>query len=218
MTSKIGTYIRRHHVALLALFFALAGTSYAASSALLPKNSVGSRQVRNGSLQSVDLSKKTKAALRGASGQQGLQGAQGQRGATGAQGVQGTQGVQGIQGIPGTARAYGRVAADGALTRSKNVSGATHPYTGVYCIALGGGIDASQTGLVATPDNLSDSTSTDGSPDSPQTLVEWYSSGVSCPAGQLMVITLMRSVYRSAPYVTAITNTYHDESFFFVVP
>jgi hypothetical protein len=101
MTRKIGTYIRRHHVALLALFFALAGTSYAASSALLPKNSVGSAQVRNGSLQTVDFSKKAKAGLRGAPGPQGIQGVQGQRGPTGARGAQGVQGTQGIQGIQG---------------------------------------------------------------------------------------------------------------------
>jgi Collagen triple helix repeat (20 copies) len=104
MISQIGTYIRRHHVALLALFFALAGTSYAASSALLPKNSVGSAQVRNGSLQSVDLSKKTKAGLRGAPGPQGIQGVQGQRGPTGAQGAQGLQGIAGTPGSPGLAK------------------------------------------------------------------------------------------------------------------
>jgi Collagen triple helix repeat (20 copies) len=103
MISQIGTYTRRHHVALLALFFALAGTSYAASSALLPKNSVGSAQVRNGSLRSVDLSKKAKAALRGAPGPQGLQGAQGERGPTGPQGLQGVQGIAGAPGPPGLA-------------------------------------------------------------------------------------------------------------------
>jgi hypothetical protein len=215
MTYKIGTYIRSHHVALLALFFALGGTSYAASSALLPKNSVGSAQVRNGSLRTVDFSKKAKAGLRGAPGPQGTQGVQGQRGPTG---TQGAQGVQGIQGVPGTARAYGRIARDGTLTRSKNVAGVTHPYTGVYCIALAGGIDASQTGVVATPDNLSDDTGTDDNPTDRQTLVEWYSSGVSCPAGQLMVITLQRYVSSSGPYLTGIYNAYHDEAFFFVVP
>jgi hypothetical protein len=215
MSHKIGSYIRRHHVALLVLFFALAGTSYAASSALLPKNSVGSTQVRNGSLRTVDFSKKAKAGLRGAPGPQGIQGVQGQRGPTGAQGA---QGIQGIQGVPGTARAYGRIARDGTLTRSKNVAGVTHPFAGVYCIALAGEIDAGQTGIVATPDNLSDDTATDENPTDRQTLVEWYSSGVSCPAGQLMVITLQRYVSSSGSYLTGIYNAYHDEAFFFVVP
>ena len=48
---RAGAYLRRNHLALLALFFALGGSAYAAGSALLPKNSVGSRQVVNGSLQ-----------------------------------------------------------------------------------------------------------------------------------------------------------------------
>jgi Collagen triple helix repeat (20 copies) len=88
-------------IACVALAVALSGTSYAAVAKLLPKNSVGTRQVINGSLQTKDLSKKARAALKGARGLQGLPGAQGERGATGAQGAQGIQGVQGIQGIQG---------------------------------------------------------------------------------------------------------------------
>ena len=89
MISSLFRYVRRHHVALLALFVALGGTTYAASSALLPKNSVGTKQVINGSLQTLDLSKKARTALKGARGPRGLQGAQGQRGPTGAQGAPG---------------------------------------------------------------------------------------------------------------------------------
>ena len=51
-------------VSLVALFVALGGTGYAAVE-LAPKNSVGSAQVINGSLQTVDLSKKAKSALKG---------------------------------------------------------------------------------------------------------------------------------------------------------
>jgi hypothetical protein len=98
---SIGTYIRRHHVALLALFFALAGTSYAASSALLPKNSVGSTQVRNGSLRTVDLNKKAKVALRGAQGPQGIQGPKGDPGKQGPQGDKGATGATGSPGLSG---------------------------------------------------------------------------------------------------------------------
>ena len=46
MIKRFGTYLRRHHVALLALFFALGGTTFAASTAL-PRNSVGSKQLKN---------------------------------------------------------------------------------------------------------------------------------------------------------------------------
>ena len=56
MLRGIAAYLRRHHIALLALFFALGGTAVAASNSLLPKNSVGSKQVINGSLAKADLS------------------------------------------------------------------------------------------------------------------------------------------------------------------
>jgi len=46
--SRVGRYLRQHHLALLALFIALGGTSYAAFN--LPKNSVGARQLENNSV------------------------------------------------------------------------------------------------------------------------------------------------------------------------
>jgi Collagen triple helix repeat (20 copies) len=55
--------------------------------------------VRNGSLRTVDLSKKAKAGLRGAPGPRGIQGVQGQRGPTGAQGAQGIAGTPGSPGL-----------------------------------------------------------------------------------------------------------------------
>src|SRR5690349_8758337 len=94
-------HVRRNLVAYLALFVALSGTSYAASTTLLPKNSVGSAQVINSSLQKQDLSKRAVAALRGARGPQGPQGAQGTPGAQGAQGVPGAQGIPGAPGPQG---------------------------------------------------------------------------------------------------------------------
>jgi hypothetical protein len=90
-------------IACLALAVALSGSSYAAVAKLLPKNSVGTRQVVNGSLQTVDLSRKARAALKGARGPQGAQGAQGATGAQGAQGIQGVQGIAGAPGPPGLA-------------------------------------------------------------------------------------------------------------------
>jgi hypothetical protein len=57
MPRSVLEYIRRHLVALLALFFALAGSSYATTSRLLPPNSVGTRQVIDHSLLSRDFKK-----------------------------------------------------------------------------------------------------------------------------------------------------------------
>jgi hypothetical protein len=95
MTRGFGRFLRHNMIAMLALFVALGGTTYAASTALIGKNTVASPQVVNGSLQTRDLSKKARAALKGNRGPRGLQGS---AGAIGAQGPKGTTGVQGPQG------------------------------------------------------------------------------------------------------------------------
>ena len=48
MLRRTTSYVKRHHLALFALFFALGGTSFAAGNALLARNSVGTAQVING--------------------------------------------------------------------------------------------------------------------------------------------------------------------------
>jgi hypothetical protein len=54
-------YIRRHHLAIIALFVALGGTSYAATQ--LPANSVGTRQIRPGAVTPSKLSPTLDAQL-----------------------------------------------------------------------------------------------------------------------------------------------------------
>jgi hypothetical protein len=81
-------------VGCIALGVALGGTSVAAINAL-PKNSVGTKQLKNGAVTKKKINKKTIAQLKGNRGPRGPQGAQG------AQGAQGIQGIQGIQGPPG---------------------------------------------------------------------------------------------------------------------
>jgi hypothetical protein len=107
MLRGIAAYVRRHHIALLALFFALGGTAVAASNSLLPKNSVGSKQVINGSLAKADLSGKAVKALKGNKGARGVPGAAGPQGPQGPQGVQGVQGVQGPVGPSASAMSLG---------------------------------------------------------------------------------------------------------------
>jgi len=53
--NELTRYIRRHHIALLALFVALGGTSYAAVS--LPKGSVGSAQIKKGAVAAGEVRK-----------------------------------------------------------------------------------------------------------------------------------------------------------------
>jgi hypothetical protein len=63
MLMRIASYIKRQHLAMLAFFLALGGTSFAAGNALLPRNSVGTKQVIDGSLLTSDLSKTARTAL-----------------------------------------------------------------------------------------------------------------------------------------------------------
>jgi collagen triple helix repeat protein len=89
-------------ISLIARFVALGGTSYAAFK--IPKNSVGSPQVINSSLQTTDLSKKARTALKG---NRGARGAVGPAGAAGAAGAAGPVGATGPQGAAGAAGAVG---------------------------------------------------------------------------------------------------------------
>jgi hypothetical protein len=57
MLSALATYMRRHHLALLALFVALGGTSFAAGNAFLPKNSVGTKQLKKNAVIAVKIKK-----------------------------------------------------------------------------------------------------------------------------------------------------------------
>jgi hypothetical protein len=100
-------------VSVIALFVALGGTSYAAVTKLLPKNSVGSAQVINGSLQKGDLSKKAVAALNGNRGATGSAGAQGVKGDTGATGPAGPAGATGPAGPAGATGPAGPTGATG---------------------------------------------------------------------------------------------------------
>lgn len=56
------SYLKRHHIGLIALFVALGGTTYAAT--VLPPNSVGPSQIRAGAITPPKLSKGLKALLR----------------------------------------------------------------------------------------------------------------------------------------------------------
>jgi hypothetical protein len=91
-------YLRRHHIGLLALFVALGGTSYAA--AKLPRNSVGTTQIRSGAVTQAklapavrdQLTKPTVLASPGATGPKGDTGATGAAGAPGDAGAPGAKG------------------------------------------------------------------------------------------------------------------------------
>jgi hypothetical protein len=80
-------------MATVAVFIALGGASYAATQ--LPKNSVGSAQLKSGAVTPPKLSAAAKQALRGETGPQGAQGDPGLRGETGLPGMPGQPGARG---------------------------------------------------------------------------------------------------------------------------
>jgi hypothetical protein len=122
--SRLAGHGRRHTVGYLALFVALGGTSYAATS--LSAGSVGTRQLRD---QAVRTSKLADGAVNSAKVQNhsllasdfqagqlpgGSAGARGATGPAGPQGLAGVAGPQGLKGNTGASGAKGDTGASGA--------------------------------------------------------------------------------------------------------
>jgi hypothetical protein len=82
---QVFSHVRRNVVGYLALFVALSGTSYAATTSLLPRNSVGTVQVINHSLLKQDF--KAGQLPRGAIGPEGPEGPTGPAGEKGPPGI-----------------------------------------------------------------------------------------------------------------------------------
>ena len=103
----------------------------------------------------------------------------------GALGPPGDPGDAGAPGVAGTARAYAQVNSFGfilfGMVLAKNITGVTHPETGVYCVTPAAGIDPTLTPCVVSPE-WADSAGYD-------LFAEWDSSGGPCPAGDYAVRT-----------------------------
>jgi Collagen triple helix repeat (20 copies) len=154
-------FLRRHLtyanvVASLALFLALGGAAFAATQ--LPRNSVGTGQLKPEAVTAGKIAKKTRNQLMGAQGPQGPQGKTGKtgaKGATGARGSTGAAGAKGTAGTDGTGPAFevftsnkavpGPIVAQtlgaGAYTLSANVSltNSSGAAAKVICLISGGG-------------------------------------------------------------------------------
>lgn len=115
----------------LALFVALGGSSYAAIT--LPRNSVGSNQIRtgavrsselhNGSITLTDISRRARASLRGATGPAGA------------------PGIAGPAGAPAV-RYFEAVSSTGSLVRGTATSGGRSTSIGSYVIGFAGSTSA----------------------------------------------------------------------------
>lgn len=140
-------------LALIALFVALGGVSYAAvtiNGKNIQNNSIPGKKLKNGavtnnkvkanSLGANRLTAAARANLQGARGPQGPQGPQGPHGPRGERGEAGAHGAQGPQGPAGTALAYAQVNALETplpLLVTQRTSGFTtvaRPETGLYCL------------------------------------------------------------------------------------
>ena len=174
-------------MATIAVFVALGGGAYAVTA--LPRNSVTTIQVKNGSLLAKDFKKgQLKAGKNGAVGPQGPRGLAGPTGLTGpagANGLNGTNGTNGAPGADGTAKAYGYVSGPGTgvdETRSKNMTDANITKgvsNGEYCID---GLPFTPSNAQVTPDMLSSQNAIGAE-------VEVPSNGSgSCPNAQVYVL------------------------------
>jgi hypothetical protein len=97
-------------VALLALVMAISGSAVAASL-------ITSAQIKDGTIQTKDISKKAQKALKGKAGlagARGAQGLQGNKGDTGPKGDSGATGPKGDSGATGPKGVTGQPGADGA--------------------------------------------------------------------------------------------------------
>jgi hypothetical protein len=106
-------------IALLALFVALGGTATAAAL-------ITGAQIKNGSIQVIDLSAKARAALKGQ---------RGPRGATGPAGAQGLAGAQGPAGASATAL-FAVVDENGVLLKGSGVTAVQRTTLGRYLVTF----------------------------------------------------------------------------------
>lgn len=155
-------------MATIAVFLALGGGAYAALR--LPKNSVGSAQIKKNAVNSSKVGDGTLLA-RDFRARQLPAGAQGKQGPQGTQGPQGPQGVQGPKGVTGVLT---------RVTQTAPVPTGTNALASADCApgeqAVGGGVSFEQ-GLVGPNDRVvaSHPVKTNGSVPGPgEVATRWY--------------------------------------------
>jgi hypothetical protein len=118
-------------ISTIALFLVLAGgTAFAADEALLPRNSVGTKQLKPGAVTPAKLSTGSKVALTGPAGPKGATGDPGPQGPKGDRGPEGPEGLPGISGgAPFVVDAVSGVEEESAGTTSPVTLGGTTSWT-----------------------------------------------------------------------------------------
>jgi hypothetical protein len=131
-------------IAMVALFAALGGVSYAAATINgkdIKNKSIAGKKLKNGAVNKAKVKKGSLTADRLTAGARAsLKGNQGNQGNQGAPGAPGPVGPQGPQGIAGTALAYAQVNDSGASSlvsaRTSGFAGVARSAVGIYCLAL----------------------------------------------------------------------------------
>ena len=116
-------YIRDNHLAFLALFLALGGTSYAAVT--LERDSVGAKQIRQGAVTSEEVRNRSLLAEDFKGGEL----PRGRRGATGAAGARGAAGPAGPAGPAGAAGKNGQDGQPGQIPSVRLLRGSGTTYS-----------------------------------------------------------------------------------------
>jgi hypothetical protein len=151
MITRLGVYLRRNHLGMLALFVALGGTSYAAVK--LPSNSVGTAQIKANGVGSSEIksnsitSPKVKDGSLLAKDFKAGQLPAGPKGDSGAPGATGPQGPKGATGAFGAATVV-------RVTASTDLADGTKASYNAFCPegqqAIGGGARGDDTTSEAT--------------------------------------------------------------------
>src|SRR4051812_34652759 len=166
-------------ISVIALVVAMGGTGYAAFR--LPRNSVGSAQVKKNAITSVKVKNGSLKRLDFAAG--GLPvGGQGPKGDAG---PRGQDGPPGAPGAAGTAKGWGVVNGTSVM-RGKNIGAVTNPTLGSYCVTVSGAVSGKDIALVG---NDWSTDSTEAIPPSEVSHVEWASGGGGCAEGTFGVKT-----------------------------
>jgi hypothetical protein len=126
-------------VSIIALFVAMGGTGYAAFG--LPKNSVGTKQLKRGAVTPAKIAKST---IRLFKGQKGQTGAQGLKGDTGSPGPTGSTGPQGPAGTNAATHAIVRTATTSVADTTTDVALA-HCNAGEIAVGGGGSFENTDT-------------------------------------------------------------------------
>lgn len=180
MLIRFGRHVRSQLVGYFALFVALGGVSYAAVA--LPKNSVGSRQIKNGQVKHTDIAKNAVTSVNVKDGSllsadfkpgQLVAGAPGPQGPAGVQGPKGDTGAPGAPGANGADFTTATTLGSGqTLTGQWSISGGAPPSTYVndavtFRIPLHAGIPAANTHYVPDGGTTAPCTGTAAAPTAP---------------------------------------------------